>query len=279
MILFGVLGIIIYNFNLSQDIQVFLNKDGHVFYWMLLVGFLAEIVAGSMGMGYGVICTSILLLLNVPPPVISASIHSAESFTTAAGSFSHYKLGNVNRKMVWILFPVAIIGSIVGALTLSHYGEYYAHIVKPIIACYTLYLGVNILKNAFKGEKEISLKTKKKTNLRVLGFVGGFIDSFAGGGWGPLVTGTLIKEGRTPRYVVGSSTLAKFLLTITSATTFIFTIGIHHWNIVLGLLLGGVFTAPFSAMLTSKLPTKKMFVVVGTLVIVMSLISILKTLL
>ncbi len=279
MILFGVLGIIIYNFNLSEDIQVFLNKDGHIFYWMLLVGFLAEIVAGSMGMGYGVICTTILLLLNVPPPVISASIHSAESFTTAAGSFSHYKLGNVNRKMVWILFPLAIIGSIVGALTLSHYGEYYAHIVKPIIACYTLYLGLNILRNAFKGEKEHSFKTKKKTNLRVLGFVGGFIDSFAGGGWGPLVTGTLIKEGRTPRYVVGSSTVAKFLLTITSATTFIFTIGIHHWNIVLGLLLGGVFTAPFSAMLTSKLPTKKMFVVVGTLVIIMSLISILKNLL
>ena len=83
-----------------------------------------------------------------------------------------------------------------------------------------------------------------------------FIDSFAGGGWGPLVTGTLIKEGRIPRYVVGSSTVAKFLLTITSAITFIFTIGIHHWNIVLGLLLGGVFTAPFSAMLTAKLPTK-----------------------
>nr|WP_232816370.1 sulfite exporter TauE/SafE family protein [Chryseobacterium capnotolerans] len=110
--------------------------------------------------------------------------------------------------------------------------------------------------------------------MRVLGLVGGFIDSFAGGGWGPLVTGTLIKEGRIPRYVVGSSTVAKFLLTVTSAITFIFTIGIHHWNIVLGLLLGGVFTAPFSAMLTSKLPTKKMFVVVGIVVILMSLVTI-----
>lgn len=271
------MGGIIYHFELSGDIQVFLNKDGHIFYWMLLVGFLAEIVAGSMGMGYGVICTTILLLLNVPPPVISASIHSAESFTTAAGSVSHYKLGNVNKKMVWILFPLAILGSVVGALTLSHYGEYYAHIVKPIIACYTLYLGLNILRNAFKEKKEGAVKSKRKINLRVLGFVGGFIDSFAGGGWGPLVTGTLIKEGRTPRYAVGSSTVAKFLLTITSALTFIFTIGIHHWNIVLGLLLGGVFTAPFSAMLTSKLPAKKMFFMVGLVVIAMSLISIFKS--
>lgn len=279
MLLFGILGLVVYQFNLSGDIQDFLNQDNHIFYWMLFAGFMAEIVAGSMGMGYGVICTTILLLLNVPPPVVSASIHSAESFTTAAGGFSHYKLGNVNKKMVWVLFPLAIVGSVIGALTLSHYGEHYAHIVKPIIACYTLYLGVNILKNAFKDNKKNRIKPKRRTNLRVLGLVGGFIDSFAGGGWGPLVTGTLIKEGRIPRYVVGSSTVAKFLLTITSAITFIFTIGIHHWNIVLGLLLGGVFTAPFSAMLTSKLPTKKMFVVVGVVVIIMSLITIVKSML
>ncbi|OCA80378.1 ABC transporter permease [Chryseobacterium contaminans] len=279
MLLLGIFGLVVYQFDLSDDIQTFLNKDGHIFYWMLFAGFMAEIVAGSMGMGYGVICTTILLLLNVPPPVVSASIHSAESFTTAAGGFSHYKLGNVNKKMVWVLFPLAIVGSIIGALTLSHYGEHYAHIVKPIIACYTLYLGSNILRNAFKDKNKGRVKTKRRTNLRVLGFVGGFIDSFAGGGWGPLVTGTLIKEGRIPRYVVGSSTVAKFLLTLTSAITFIFTIGIHHWNIVLGLLLGGVFTAPFSAMLTSKLPTKKMFVVVGIVVILMSLTTIFKSLL
>ncbi|MDR3025443.1 TSUP family transporter [Chryseobacterium sp.] len=279
LLLFGLFGLVVYQFNLADDIQYFLNKDGHIFYWMLFAGFMAEIVAGSMGMGYGVICTTILLLLNVPPPVVSASIHSAESFTTAAGSFSHYKLGNVNKKMVWVLFPLAIVGSVIGALTLSHYGEHYAYIVKPVIACYTLYLGINILKNAFKDKKSGQTKTKRRTNLRVLGLVGGFIDSFAGGGWGPLVTGTLIKEGRIPRYVVGSSTVAKFLLTVTSAITFIFTIGIHHWNIVLGLLLGGIFTAPFSAMLTAKLPTKKMFIVVGMVVIAMSLITITKSVL
>lgn len=106
MLLIGILGIIVYQFNLWGDIQVFLNQDGHIFYWMLFVGFLAEIVAGSMGMGYGVICTTVLLLLNVPPPVVSASIHSAESFTTAAGSISHYKLGNVNKKWFgyWFLW-------------------------------------------------------------------------------------------------------------------------------------------------------------------------------
>jgi uncharacterized protein len=255
-----------------------LSKDHHIFYWMVMVGFLAEIVAGSMGMGYGVICTTVFLMMNIPPPVISASIHSAESFTTAAGSISHYKFGNVNKKLTKRLAIPAIIGAVAGALLLSYVGERYAKMIKPLIGAYTLYLGIKILQNAFAKKEANGKIKKKKTNIRFLGLVGGFIDSFGGGGWGPLVTGTFIKNGRTPRYVIGSSTIAKFLLTVASAITFVFTVGIHHWNIVAGLLLGGIITAPFSAMLTAKLPVKKMFVVVGIVVIIMSLISICRSL-
>jgi uncharacterized membrane protein YfcA len=256
-----------------------LNKDHHMFYWMLLTGFLAEIVAGSMGMGYGVICTTILLILNIPPPVISASIHSAESFTSAAGTISHFKLGNINKKLTKLLAIPAIFGAILGALALSYVGERYAKAIKPFIAAYTMYLGIRILQNAFK-KKTIQNGNgqKKKTNITILGLIGGFIDSFGGGGWGPLVTGTFIKNGRTPRYVIGSSTAAKFVLTFVSAVTFIFTVGIHHWNIVAGLLIGGIVTAPFSAILTAKLPIRKMFIAVGIVVIVMSLITIYRSL-
>ncbi len=252
-----------------------LSRDNHLFYWMLLLGFLAEIIAGSMGMGYGVICTTVLLLLNVPPPIISASIHSAESFTTAAGGLSHYKLGNVNKKLVKQLAIPAVIGAVLGALALTYFGERYVKFTKPVIALYSLYLGVRILQNSFQ-QKKIS-RIKKPTNIQRLGLVGGFIDSFGGGGWGPLVTGTFIKNGRTPRYVIGSSTIAKFVLSFASAITFIFTVGIQHWNIVAGLLIGGVITAPFSAMLTAKLPAKKMFFVVGVVVVVMSLITMFKS--
>jgi uncharacterized protein len=255
-----------------------LSKVHHIFYWMVMVGFLAEIVAGSMGMGYGVICTTVFLMMNIPPPVISASIHSAESFTTAAGSISHYKFGNVNKKLTKRLAIPAIIGAVAGALLLSYVGERYAKMIKPLIGAYTLYLGIKILQNAFAKKEANGKIKKKKTNIRFLGLVGGFIDSFGGGGWGPLVTGTFIKNGRTPRYVIGSSTIAKFILTVASAITFVFTVGIHHWNIVAGLLLGGIITAPFSAMLTAKLPVKKMFVVVGIVVIIMSLISICRSL-
>jgi uncharacterized membrane protein YfcA len=254
------------------NLQIALQKDHYMFYWMLLAGFLAELVAGSMGMGYGVICTTLLLILNVPPAVISASIHSAESFTSAAGTISHWQLGNVNKKLVRALAIPAVIGAIIGALLLKYVGERYANITKPLIAAYTMYLGIRILQNAFK--KKVINQQKKKSNITMLGLIGGFIDSFGGGGWGPLVTGTFIKNGHTPRFVIGSSTFAKCILTVASAVTFMLTIGIHHWNIVAGLLIGGIVTAPFSAMLTAKMPTKKMFVAVGIVVIVMSLITI-----
>jgi uncharacterized membrane protein YfcA len=274
------IGAVVYILFLNGELDTLLNalnKDHHLFYWMVLVGFLAEIVAGSMGMGYGVICTTILLILNIPPPIISASIHSAESFTTAAGSISHYKFGNVNKKLTKLLAIPAIIGAVCGALLLTYVGERYAKMTKPVIAAYTMYLGIRILQNAFTKKNGSNGTRKKKTNITLLGLVGGFIDSFGGGGWGPLVTGTFIKNGHTPRYVIGSSTVAKFILTVASAVTFIFTVGIHHWNLVAGLLLGGIITAPFSAMLTAKLPVKKMFVAVGIVVIVMSLITIYRT--
>lgn len=249
-----------------------LSRDHHIFYWMLFVGFLAEIVAGSMGMGYGVICTTILLMFNIPPPLISASIHSAETFTTAAGSLSHYKIGNVNKKLIRVLAFPAILGAVTGAVFLSYAGLRYAHYIKPLIALYSMYLGFRIIQNAFKKKKRSAFK--RKINIPLLGFTGGFIDAFGGGGWGPLVTGTFIRNGRTPKYVIGSSTVAKFILTFTSSITFMITIGIHHWNIIAGLLIGGIITAPFSALLTARLPVRKMFFFVGTVVIIMGLITI-----
>lgn len=265
----------LYSLGYLDELQIILAKDNYIFYWMLLVGIFAEIVAGSMGMGYGVICTTTLLFLGIPPHAVSASIHSAESFTTAAGSISHIKLKNVSKSLVKKLAVPAIIGAIIGAISLTYLGEYYSKITKTVISFYTLYLGFKIFLNAFKPKQNKSLK--KKTNLTRLGIIGGFIDSFAGGGWGPLVTGTLIKNAFTPRFAVGSSTVAKFILTITAAITFFFTLGIQHWNIILGLLIGGIITAPFSAMLTAKLPVKNMFLIIGTLVIIMSSITIIKS--
>ncbi len=265
-------------FNLWSDLSLLLNKDNNRFLWMMFTGFIAEIVAGSVGMGYGIICTTILLSFGIAPHIVTASIHSAESFTSMAGSISHYKLKNVNKNMVKKLVIPAIIGVMIGVAAITFLGEEYAKYVKPLISFYTLYLGFKIFQNSVLKKTDVKYP-KKKANFKALGIFGGFIDSFTGGGWGPLVTGTLIKNGYTPRYVVGSTIVAKFILTVASAVAFIYTIGIHHWNIVLGLLIGGIITAPFSARLTSKVPPKYMFIAVGVLVMALSVFSIVKTIL
>jgi uncharacterized protein len=246
-----------------------LSEENHIFYWMVLTGICAEIVAGSMGMGYGVICTTVLLILNIPPVTISASIHSAETFTSAAGAFSHHKYGNINWKFAKSLAIPGAIGAIVGAIALIMLHHKSPAFIKPAMALYSMYLGIKILMNAFKHEAV----EKKDVNVPVLCFTGGFIDSVGGGGWGPLVTGTFIKNGKTPRYVIGSSSFAKFVLTFASAFTFMVGGGFGQWKIVAGLLIGGVITAPLSARLTTKLPLKKMFIAVGIVIIMCSLIT------
>jgi uncharacterized protein len=261
------------NGELNSLLQI-LSKDHHIFYWMVLVGFLAEIVAGSMGMGYGVICTTVFLMLNIPPPIISATIHSAESFTTAAGSISHYKFGNVNKKLFKALLIPGIIGAIVGAWLLSKFGTDYAPYFRPILASYTLLLGLRILLNAFRKNRA----QKKVKRVGWLAGAGGFLDSFGGGGWGPLVTSTLISKGRTPKYVIGTVSITEFFVTLASAITFFSLIGLSHWQVIIGLIIGGVTAAPLAAKLAGKLPLKTMFISVGALVIIWSLRILLKSL-
>lgn len=245
--------------------------DPH-FYWMLLTGFLAQIIAGSMGMGYGVICTTVLLTLGISPPAISSSIHTAETFTSGFTAYSHYRYGNVNKKLAKMLVIPGVSGAIIGSLLLSKFGDDYAKYIRPILAGYTLLLGMRILMNAFKYKKQQQQELKrKKPNIPFLAVIGGFIDGFGGGGWGPLMTGSIVKSGRTPKYAIGSVCVGKFFVTLASAITFFAALGISHWPIILGLFLGGFFAAPFSARLTNKLPAKTMFICVGIVIVVCSL--------
>lgn len=237
------------------------------FLWMLLVGFCAQMVDGALGMGYGVISTTLLLSGGLNPAVISGSIHTAEMFSSGASGFSHYRFGNVNMKLFKTLLFPGIAGAIVGALLLSYAGENYSQWIRPIISLYTLLLGIKILINAFREKR----KAQKVKRAGWLAGAGGFLDSFGGGGWGPLVTSTLISKGRTPKYVIGSVSLTEFFVTMASALTFFVILGVSHWQTILGLILGGVIAAPLAARLAGKLPLKKMFIGVGVIVIISSL--------
>lgn len=237
------------------------------FYWMILAGFLAQLVDGVLGMGYGVVSATVLLSIGVKLPAISGSIHTAEMFSSAASGYSHYKFGNVNKKLFKTLLIPGVIGAVIGAVLLSKLADNYTDLIKPVLASYTLFLGLRILRTGFKKIH----KPKKFRRVGWLGAVGGFLDSFGGGGWGPLVTSTLILKGRTPRYVIGSVSIAEFFVTLASAATFFSLLGISHWPIIAGLIIGGLIAAPLAARLAGKLPLKTMFIAVGIMVIIWSL--------
>lgn len=234
---------------------------------MVLAGFLAQLVDGALGMGYGVTSATILLSAGVNPAAISGSIHTAEMFASGASGYSHYKFGNVNKKLFKTLLLPGILGAIGGAVLLVLLGNQYGNYIRPVIAAYTLVLGVKFIFNAFRERKP----RKKFRQYRLLAGVGGFFDSFGGGGWGPIVTSTLINTGRSHKYAVGTVSLTEFFVTLASAFTFFAMIGVSHWQTILALILGGLVAAPIAAKLAGKLPKKTAYLLLGVLVIFWSL--------
>ena len=245
------------------------------FYLFIGAGFIAQLVDGAVGMGYGVTSTSLLMSMGVNPAAISGSVHTAEIFSSAASGYSHYKFGNVNKKLFKVLVIPGILGAIAGAGALVWIGDKYGNMIKPFLAAYCLLLGIRILYQAYKREKKI----KKVKRAAWLAGAGGFLDSFGGGGWGPLVTSTLIAKGRSPQYVIGSVSLSEFFVTFFSALSFFIFIGITHWQVIAGLMIGGAVAAPIAAKLAGKLPLRTMLICVGVMVILWSLRIIFKTVL
>ncbi|WP_205508750.1 TSUP family transporter [Longitalea arenae] len=244
------------------------------FHWMLLAGFLAQLVDGALGMGYGVTSATILLSAGVSPAAMSGSIHTAEMFASGASGYSHYKFGNVNKKLFKALVIPGVLGAVLGAYLLYKLTNIglNADYVRPVVACYTMLLGLRILWNAFKNEK---IKKKFK-HYGWLAGIGGFLDSFGGGGWGPIVTTTLITKGRSPRFVIGSVSLTEFFVTLASAFTFFTLMGLEHWQVIVALVIGGLLAAPLAAKLAGRLPRKTSLILLGLLVIFWSLRIIVK---
>lgn len=254
------------------DFKVGISLIPNEFYFMLLIGFVAQLVDGAVGLGYGVTCATSMMLLGVKLPAISGSIHTAEMFSSAISGYSHYKFGNVNKRMLFWLAIFGIIGAVLGAYTLIYLGNKYETIAYIILSSYTFIIGIRLVVLAFK---KIQLKKKIKF-LGFLGFTGGFMDAFGGGGWGPIVTSTLLSKGRKSKYVIGTVSLAEFFVTLFASIVFFTTLGVSHWYIILGLILGGAIAAPIAAKLAGKLPRKTALIVVAFLVIVFSIRIIFK---
>ena len=228
-----------------------------------LVGFIAQMIDGGLGMAYGVSSNSVLLALGVSPKLASASTHAAEVVTTAISGFSHFRVGNVDRQLVLRLILPGVVGGVTGAYLLTHVD---GDAIKPYIALYLLIMGLVILVRAFVKIVESEIK---KELIPPLAVVGGFFDAIGGGGWGPVVTTTLVATGKKPRFAIGSVNLSEFFVTLSESVTFILTIGnlVDYWRIILGLLLGGAVAAPLAAIACKWIPQKTMMILVGSLIV------------
>lgn len=265
ILLIGLFSILVYKYHVLFSWSAVADGLNQDFCFYLLVGVIAQLVDGTMGMGYGATATSCLLAMGVPPAISSAGVHVAEMFTSGASVISHFKFQNIDKKLVRRLLLPGVLGSAVGAYLLADVID--GTVIKPYIAIYMIILAVIIMKKAFKK----NIQNKETKRLGLLAIFGGFMDAVGGGGWGPIVTTTLIGNGGDPRYTIGSVNTAEFAVAFASGVTFLLFGGVHGWQVIAGLILGGVLTTPLAAYLVNKIDRKPMMIAVGILIVLISL--------
>ena len=265
LLLIGLATILLVNYHSVFSFAAVKSGINTEFFVFLVIGIFAQLVDSTLGMGYGATSTSFLLSFGVPPAISSMSVHVSEMFTTGASAISHYKFKNINKKLVLNLLVPGVIGSIAGAYLLADVID--GKTIKPFIAIYMIILAVLII---LKGLKK-NIQKKKTKRLGILAIFGGFMDSIGGGGWGPIVTSTLMGQGRDPRYTIGSVNTAEFAIAFASGITFMLFDGIQGWQVIAGLILGGIIAAPIGAYFVNKIPRKPITILVGILLILLSL--------
>ncbi|HOI28602.1 MAG TPA: sulfite exporter TauE/SafE family protein [Melioribacteraceae bacterium] len=250
----------------SWDFNIDLN-----FLFFIIVGFAAQIIDGTLGMAYGVSCTTLLLYMGVPPAVASAGVHTAEVFTTGVSGLSHLYMKNVDKKLFARLVLPGVIAAMTGAYLISEILD--GNFVKPYIAGYLLIMGLLIVIKSFK---PIRFNDSIKY-VPFLGSFGGLMDAIGGGGWGPIVTSNLVNQGKAPKETIGTVNTAEFFVAFFSTGIFLIFVGVESWKIVLGLIIGGVIAAPLGAFFATRIKPKLLMLSVGILIIITSLFTISKS--
>lgn len=237
--------------------------------------FVAEMIDGGIGMGYGVSLTSFLLSVGVGTAAASASVHLSEICTTLVSGLSHWKMGNFDKKIFLFLAVPGILGGVLGAV-FSVYLEN-VQLIKPAISAILLLLGVAIVVKFLKkrGSGSGMYKSPRIRQLVPLGFIAAFVDAIGGGGWGPIATPALVISDAHPKKTIGSVNFAEFVVTVSISLTFLLTLKQIDWGIVLPMIVGGFLAAPSAAFITRKIDHKILGISVGILISFLSVRTIL----
>ena len=243
------------------------------FLLLAVVGLIAQLVDGSLGMAYGVTSQSLLLTIGIAPALASASVHIAEVGTTAASGVSHWRFKNVDWAKVWPLAIPGAIGAFFGAVVLSSFIT--AEAAEPIVAIFLFGLGVFVLARfSFRRhERPVQVRPVSRGFLAPLGLIAGFLDAAGGGGWGPISTPTLLSSGRMePRKIIGTVDTSEFVIAVCASVGFLISLSLAEvpWTIVAALFLGGLIAAPIAAYIVRILPTRIMGTAVGGFILVVN---------
>ena len=249
-------------------------------------GFLAQLIDGSLGMGYGVTSTTVLLTLGLTPALASASVHLAEIGTSAVSGVSHWRLGNVDGRILLLLGVPGGIGAFLGAVVLSNLS---LDAARPWVSVVLLVLGAVIVMRFLNARRRAAAPprvpdyepeaagsvapSRRRWMLTPLGLFGGFLDASGGGGWGPVVTSTLMAAGRLrPRTIIGTVSGSEFIVSIAASAGFLLALGAAgiRWEVVAMMLLGGSIAAPISAWLVRHFDDRALGTAVGALIILLN---------
>ncbi|MBU7216578.1 sulfite exporter TauE/SafE family protein [Staphylococcus gallinarum] len=244
----------------------------HKLFIFALAGFLAQLIDGSLGMGFGASSSSILLTFGVAPAIASATIHFSEIATTAASGTSHLKFENVHKPT---LIKLAIPGAITAFIGAAFLSNIHSDLIKPFIAVFLLSMGLYILYQfLFKRNQQLSdeINPDKGSRFSMIpqGLVAGFLDAVGGGGWGPVNTPLLLASKKLePRYAIGTVSASEFFVTISASLGFIVFLGWDqiNWALVISLSVGGMLAAPIAAWFVKILPMNILAVCVSGLII------------
>ncbi len=228
--------------------------------WLVGVGFIAQMIDGCVGMGYGISSSAILATLGVPPAVTSGTVHAAEVVTAGVSGVSHAWFRNIDRRILLSLVIPGVIGGVLGATLLARVPT---PRVRPFIWAYLIATSLVVLSRALF--RRIPLRAGAQGPA--LGAVAGFLDAIGGGGWGTIVSSTMVARGVPPRYAIGTSNAAIFFVAMATSLTLWLKLGMLRYDMVLALLIGGAIAAPIAAWITGRVPQRVAAAAVGVVVL------------
>lgn len=239
-------------------------------------GFVAQLVDGSLGMGFGTITMTFLLGLGIAPAVASASVNVATIATGAVSAASHHRLQNVHWPTTLKLGIPGAVGGFAGAWALASLTRLDA--ATPVTSAILIALGAVIVWRFVKGVGAGHGPIRGGFAIPT-GLVGGFLAAVGGGGWGPVTMPITLTTSRLePHRVVGSVSTAQVFASTAAVIGFWMAVPdtlTVLWPVVAGMAVGGMAAAPLAAWLTRKIPTAKLGSTIGMLVVALNLRTLL----